>query len=78
MTSDEAETFVRSFEAAWAVRDGEAIRLADEVRVEWTDGSVSIWTNVPANQTLTLRPLDLLFGDGFESGDLSAWSSTVP
>ncbi|MCB1035396.1 MAG: CRTAC1 family protein, partial [Acidobacteria bacterium] len=51
---------------------------ADEVRVEWTDGSVSTWTNVLANQTLNLRPLDLLFGDGFESGDLSAWSSTVP
>ncbi|MEO1088352.1 MAG: hypothetical protein AAFY88_29320, partial [Acidobacteriota bacterium] len=27
---------------------------------------------------LTLETIDLLFGDGFESGDLGAWSSSVP
>jgi hypothetical protein len=33
-----------------------AATLVDELRVEWSDGSVTVLNNVPVNQTLTLSP----------------------
>ena len=44
----------------------------DRLRVEWPDGSLSETTDVTSNQILTI-PAGLVFDNGFESGDLTAW-----
>ncbi len=51
-----------------------AATVADRVAVLWPDGLVSERRSVAADQVLVV---ERLFGDGFESGDLSAWSSIV-
>ncbi|MEM8962875.1 MAG: CRTAC1 family protein [Acidobacteriota bacterium] len=50
----------------------------DELRVRWPNGAVTVLTNVAVNQTLTIAALAAVFEDGFESGDVGAWSSAVP
>ena len=46
--------------------------VVDRVTVEWPDGTTAELTNVAANQQITI-PAGLLFTDGFESGDTTAW-----
>ena len=48
--------------------------------VFWPSGAVSRRNNVPANSVVvvTEAPSDGVFSDGFESGDVSAWSATQP
>lgn len=45
--------------------------LAERVTIEWPDGRVSELEDVAADQILDIQ--DVLFADGFESGDFSAW-----
>ena len=55
--------------------------VVDRVTVEFPDGSMAEATNVAADQVIELNPGDgdnLIFADGFESGDTTAWSATVP
>lgn len=54
-----------------------AVTLVDTVRIQWPSGHVQFLTNLAVDQFLTVVE-DLLFTDGFESGDTSAWSSVVP
>ena len=51
-----------------------AATTVDWVRVDWPDGASTTRTGVAVNQELTV---ELLFADGFESGDTSRWSTTV-
>jgi hypothetical protein len=44
----------------------------DRVVIEWPDGTSSELTDVAVNQQVRV---ELLFADGFESGDLTGWSS---
>ena len=52
----------------------------DEVRVEWPNGSVTTLTDVAADRTLTVAASgsSLIFSDGFESADLTGWSTAIP
>ncbi len=51
-----------------------AATTVDEVRVRWTDGSMTILTDVAADQTLTIEHSSgVVFADGFESGNTAAW-----
>ena len=52
-----------------------AATTIDWIRVDWPDGTSKTLYDVAANQELTV---ELLFADGFESGDTSAWSVTFP
>ena len=46
----------------------------DRVTVEWPDGTVDDLLGVAANQVLTVGfDSTLIFADGFETGDTSAW-----
>jgi hypothetical protein len=51
-----------------------AASVVEWVTIDWPDGSRTTLTDVAANQELTV---DMLFADGFESGDTSRWSQTV-
>jgi hypothetical protein len=51
-----------------------AATTVDWVRVDWPDGTSTTLHDVAANQEITV---ELLFADGFESGDTSRWSVTV-
>lgn len=51
-----------------------AASVAERVTVVWPDGLVSERSGVGADQVLVI---DRVFGDGFESGDVSAWSTVV-
>ncbi len=55
-----------------------AATVVDEVRVEWSNGEITTLTNVATDQTLTISGSPALFTDGFESGNISAWSSSSP
>ncbi len=61
---------------ALAVHFGLAdVSVADEVRVRWPSGLETILEQVACNRyQRIIEPW--IFGDGFESGDLSAWSSS--
>ncbi len=50
--------------------------VVDELRVVWADGQQQVLRGVAAGQLLRLIPG--VFADGFELGDLSAWSASVP
>ena len=50
--------------------------MADQVRVRWPSGLETVLLNVELNRYLPLTE-PWLFGDGFESGDFSAWSLEV-
>ena len=50
---------------------GTATRV-DRVTVDWPDGDRTVLADVAANQILVVRS-PLLFADGFESGDTTAW-----
>jgi len=47
----------------------------DRVIIDWPDGTSSELTDVAVNQEVRV---ELLFADGFESGDLAGWSSVQP
>ena len=49
-----------------------ASRAVDRVTVEWPGGGQSTFEDVVTNQVLVVEPT-LIFVDGFESGDTSAW-----
>ncbi|MCH9651640.1 MAG: CRTAC1 family protein [Deltaproteobacteria bacterium] len=51
--------------------------LVDTVRIQWPSGHVQVLTNLAVDQYLTVVE-DLLFADGFESGDISAWPLMFP
>ncbi len=55
-----------------------AAEAIDQLRIVWADGSEQIQNHVSADQRLVLTPVIVaeIFIDGFESGDLTAW--TVP
>ncbi len=46
----------------------------DTLRIVWANGSEQILRDVDADRLLRLTPM--IFADGFESGDLSAWTNT--
>ena len=49
---------------------GEA-KFVDELRIEWNDGRTTVLTDVPANQTITFKPLGLgATGDADGDGDV--------
>lgn len=50
---------------------GEAPRV-DRLVVEWPDGGATVLGGLAADRVVTVWS-DILFADGFESGDLSAW-----
>ena len=50
-------------------------QVVQELVVKWPDGGVSRLEDVAANQFLTVEHRPELFADGFESGDISRWSS---
>ena len=54
-----------------------AATTVDVLRVRWSNGDITTLTNVAADQILELGPLPPLFGDGFESGDATGWSTVV-
>ena len=47
----------------------------DRVEVRWPGGGVTVLEDVAADQVLTVT--DLIFEDGFDSGDLSGWSTAT-
>ena len=49
----------------------------DEVRIYWPSGHVQTLANIAADQRISVDE-EALFLDGFESGDLRAWSASVP
>ncbi len=52
-----------------------AAAVADRVTVHWPGGGSTVLEDVAADQVLAVH--DRLFADGFESGDVSGWSSAV-
>ena len=60
-------------DVSWQLSDGPGVK---EVFVEITNGS----TTYAISDTIvsTAEATDLIFADGFESGNSSAWSATVP
>ncbi len=52
-----------------------AATVVDEVRVHWTNGTTTVMSDVAADQTLNIPFTSIIFADGFESGDTSAWSN---
>ncbi len=70
-----AGTSFMSQEPAEAFFGLDAASVADRVLVHWPGGGLTALENVAADQVLTVS--DLLFADGFESGDLSGWSSVI-
>lgn len=55
---------------------GEA-SIVDQVRVRWPSGLETTWANQEADRYLKIHE-PWIFGDGFESGTTSSWSSTIP
>jgi hypothetical protein len=56
-----------------------AATVIDRVTVEFPDGTSVEATDVAVNQVLELYPdTTSIFADGFEQGDTTAWSSSVP
>ncbi|MEM6794745.1 MAG: N-6 DNA methylase [Acidobacteriota bacterium] len=54
---------------------GAATRV-DELRIRWPSGHVDVMTDVNADQHLRIAE-GVILSDGFETGDLSAWSRVV-
>ena len=50
---------------------------ADRVIITWPDGGESILPSVPAGQGKTVLYGEV-FNDGFESGELSSWTLSLP
>jgi len=51
-----------------------AASTVDQVLIDWPGGESTTLVDVDVNQELTV---EMLFSDGFESGDTSRWSATV-
>jgi hypothetical protein len=51
-----------------------AASVVDWVTIDWPDGASTTLSNVAVNQELTV---EVLFADGFESGDTGRWSQIV-
>ncbi len=60
-----------------AVHFGLGDAEVDSLTLVWPDGSVDVHEDVPHNQVRHFV-FGSLFADGFESGDSSRWSTTVP
>jgi hypothetical protein len=54
-----------------------AATTVDQLQIQWPDGSTDIYSNVAGDQFLEIAPTRI-FTDGFESGDVSAWTSAAP
>ena len=51
----------------------------DSIVIDWPSGATTVLTDVATNQRLTIiEDTTTIFADGFESGNTSAWSLTVP
>ena len=51
--------------------------VVDTLRVVWPDGGERVLTNVPAGTVREVDHPSVLFRDGFESGDVATWSSSL-
>jgi len=60
-----------------AVHFGLGDASIDSLKLVWPDGSIEIYDNVASNQVRHFV-FGQLFVDGFETGDSSQWSSTLP
>jgi len=69
MTDRSSSNFVLRSTGAGSVSPNRTVDF-----VQWTFGRGS----ANARVVLRHRPSGLIFADGFESGDTSAWSATVP